>query len=81
MSNILVISGASLCLIALFIFSRKVFSPIQYDKGTAYLYSREETEKRALTAKKKAIRERRLDIFAIILNILGIICQIMALFV
>lgn len=80
MSNILVISGALLCLIALFIFSRKVFGPIQYDKGV-YLYSQEETEKRALKAKKKAIAERRLDIFAIILNILGIICQIMALFV
>jgi len=80
MSNILVISGALLCLIALFIFSRKVFGAIQYDKGV-YLYSREETEKRALKAKKKAIAERRLDIFAIILNILGIICQIMALFV
>lgn len=80
MSSILVISGALLCLITLFIFSRKVLGPIQYDNGV-YLYSREETEKRALKAKKKAIAERRLDIFAIILNILGIICQIMALFV
>ncbi len=77
MVNQLIILGIILCLIGSVILGRNAFTQKKPRVGT-FIYSNEELKKKQKEANKKYLLDKRLNVLGLILNLVGVICQIFA---